>query len=272
MISLERLVWQVADHVRRILKEECLITGAVFVKSSDLSGDLVTRTDFAIQDRLQEVLLHLLPDSLFLGEEDFRTPESLIPSPYWIVDPLDGTLNFASGLPLFGASVALVVDGSAVLGVVYDHGNDMLFCGIEGQLPTCNGTPFGWDEASAIRAPIGISSGYLSLMRNHPETFAPDWLGARFRIFGSQALQLCWAAAGNLRLNLNPEAKLWDDAAGALICACAGAGYCAHLSHPLYPLLPDSQGLTGESLFSIAGHPSLVTRCHQLFPNYKITV
>lgn len=272
MISFENLIWQVADHVRLILKEECLSTGDIFQKSSEISGDVVTRTDFAIQDRLQGVLLQLLPESCFLGEEGFTAAEYLTASPHWIVDPLDGTLNFASGLPLFGASVALVVGGKPVLGVVYDHGNDMLFCAIEGQLPTCNGTPFAWDEASAIRAPIGISSGYLALMRRHPETFAPDWLGARFRIFGSQALQLCWAAAGHLRLNLNPEAKLWDDAAGALICACAGAGYCAHLSDPLYPLLPDSQALTGDSLFSIAGQPSLVSRCNRLFPSYKITV
>ncbi|MEX1122713.1 MAG: inositol monophosphatase family protein [Balneolales bacterium] len=260
-IHLSNLVRQVGEKVRLVLKEECQGIGEIFTKDSSILGDLVTQTDFAIQTRLKSVLTYLLPKSEFLGEEGFQPHETMTSKPHWIVDPLDGTVNFASGLPCFGASVALIVERRAVLGVVYDHGNDKLYCGCEGVLPTCNNNAFIWDSARAARAPIAISSGYLALMRKKPQIYAPDWIGSRFRIFGSQAVQLCWVAGGLLRLNLNPEAKIWDDAAGALICECAGAGYAAYKSHPLYPLTDGSRALAGEDIFSIAGDPSLVAQC-----------
>ena len=75
---------------------------------------------------------------------------------------------------------------------------------------------------------------------------------------------MCWAAAGRLRLNINYEAKLWDDAAGWLICREAGAGYAALGSDPLFPLDPGSAALAGGNLISVSGSPDLVTRYRAL--------
>lgn len=269
--QLGTLADQVGSRVRQILQEECARLGAVYAKATTVPGDLVTETDFAIQDRLSAQLVSLLPESRFIGEEGFVATEALSAQPHWIVDPLDGTLNYASGLPFFGASIALVVEGKAVLGVVYDYGSDAVFCATSGQRPTCNGESFSWDATRAARAPIAISSGFLALMRSDPAIYAPDWIGARFRIFGAQAVQLCWAAAGRLRLNINPEAKLWDDAAGALICECAGAGYAALSSDPLYPLRPGAPALAGDSLFSLSGDPALVAQCMAEFQQPRVT-
>ncbi len=234
--------------------------GAVIDKHTTVAGDVVTDTDFAVQDRLQTVLVDLLPESEFIGEENFTAPETLDDKPYWIVDPLDGTLNFACDLPFFGSSVALLVGGTPVVGVVYDYGNDTIYSAALGHGAQANGTPFTWDGTMAARAPVGISSGYLAhCAPDDAQSGAANVVGARYRIFGSQAVQLCWAAMGRLKMNINYEAKLWDDAAGWLICKEAGAGYAALGSDPLFPLTRGSAALAGDNLLSVSGSPDLVT-------------
>ena len=233
--------------------------GAVQAKQTTVAGDVVTDTDFAVQDRLQRELLALVPGSAFIGEENFAAPDRLDDRPWWIVDPLDGTLNFACDLPFFGASVALLSGGTPVVGVIYDYGSDVIYDAAAGHGARANGTAFTWDADRAARAPVGISSGYLAHCAADDATSgAAAIVGARYRIFGSQAVQLCWAAMGRLRLNINYEAKLWDDAAGWLICREAGAGHAAIGSDPLFPLVPGSPALAGDNLFSVSGHPDHV--------------
>lgn len=240
--------------------------GRVISKDTDVAGDVVTDTDFALQEALQTGLMGLLPEAVFIGEEGFQSMEALADRPHWIVDPLDGTLNFACDLPFFGASVALIENGLPVLGVVYDYGADTVFDAVAGQGAQVNGAAMVWDADMAARSPVGISSGFLALMQGADAAiYKRDWLGARFRIFGSQAVQLCWAAAGRLRLNINCEAKLWDDAAGILICREAGADYAALAADPIYPLTPNSPALAGRSLFSVSGTPDLVALCRRDF-------
>lgn len=251
------------DSLRDIIPKA---RGQVSAKETQVAGDVVTDTDFALQETLQAGLRRLLPEAGFIGEEGFEAMQALGDQPHWIVDPLDGTLNYACDLPFFGASIALIVEGMPVVGVVYDYGADTVFEAVAGQGARCNGAGMLWDAAMAQRSPIGISSGFLALMKG-PEAarYNPDWLGSRFRIFGSQAVQLCWAAAGRLRLNINVEAKLWDDAAGILICQEAGADYAALAADPVYPLSPSSPALAGQSLFSISGAPELVDLCRRDF-------
>jgi myo-inositol-1(or 4)-monophosphatase len=251
----------VGDLLRTALRDGIeSAQGAVEAKHTTIAGDVVTDTDFAVQDRLQTELIELLPDSTFIGEENFVPPDSLDDKPYWIVDPLDGTLNFSCDLPFFGASVALLVGGSPVVGAVYDYGSDTVYTAAANSGARANGTPFTWSAEMAARAPVGISSGYLAhCAADDAQSRAADIVGARYRIFGSQAVQLCWAAMGRLKMNINYEAKLWDDAAGWLICQEAGAAYAALGSDPLFPLLPGSPALAGENLLSVSGSPSLVT-------------
>lgn len=240
--------------------------GRVISKDTEVAGDVVTDTDFALQDALQTGLKALLPEAAFIGEEGFTGLDALADQPHWIVDPLDGTLNFACDLPFFGASVALIENGMPVLGVVYDYGADTVFDAVAGQGARMGGVPMQWNAAMADRSPVGISSGFLALMKGaEGATYSPDWLGSRFRIFGSQAVQLCWAAAGRLKLNINCEAKLWDDAAGILICQEAGAAYAALAADPVYPLTAHSPALAGRSLFSVSGTPDLVALCRRDF-------
>lgn len=259
--SWQELCDRIGAQLRLILRAETQVAQEIFAKDSEVTGDLVTASDMRAQARLEELLLALMPGSRFIGEEHFQAVDAIGENFAWIVDPLDGTLNFACDLPFFGASVALVFCGHPVLGVVYDAAADTLFDAVFNGPARCNSRPISWDAARAARAPIGISSGFLALMRKHPERYGPDWLGQRFRIFGAQAVQLCWAAEGRLRLNINHEAKLWDDAAGALICQRAGAAYAAINAAPFFPLSPAGTALAGKSLFSVSGTPELVARC-----------
>lgn len=260
----------IAAAVGALLREvtgDCVRTAAhqIMDKDTTVAGDIVTDTDYAIQTRLEDALSALLPGSVFIGEEDFAARHSLSDAPHWIVDPLDGTLNFACQLPFYGASVALLINKTPVVGVVYDLGSDCLYQATTGGGAQCDGAPLVWDGTLAGRAPVGISSGYLAhCAQDDAQNGAADIIGARFRIFGSQAIQLCWAAAGRLRMNINFEAKLWDDAAGWLICQEAGAGYAALGSDPLFPLATGSSALAGHNLISVSGSPTLVNQYRAL--------
>jgi myo-inositol-1(or 4)-monophosphatase len=260
----------VGELVRKSLREAVFSTHChVEAKVADVAGDVVTDTDHAAQTALEDGLTKLVPGSAFIGEEGFKQREALSDQPHWIVDPLDGTLNFASDLPFFGASVALIEGGSPVLGVVYDFGADVCFDALAGFGARQDSLPFRWDALRASRAPVGVSSGFLAQTSQSALpgkiTLETPWLGSRYRIFGSQAIQLCWAAAGRLKLNINYEAKLWDDAAGALICNEAGASYCALHDDPLFPLGRASPALAGRGLFSVSGSPDMVALFRQAF-------
>lgn len=255
-----KLALDLGDHLRAALRDGITTAqGKVQTKDTTIAGDVVTDTDFTVQDRLQTELLTLVHGSAFVGEENFKAPDRLDDRPYWIVDPLDGTLNFACDLPFFGASAALLIAGRPVVGAVYDHGNDTIYTAAAGHGAQANSAAFFWNPVLAARSPVGISSGYLAhCAPTDASNGGKALIGGRFRIFGSQAVQLCWAAMGRLKMNINYEAKLWDDAAGWLICQEAGAGYAALGSEPLFPLTSTSPALAGDNLFSVSGTPNLV--------------
>ena len=273
-----RLSRRAGALLREALEAEIAAAGGgpagIEIKPSAIGGDLVTRVDHGVEARLMEALPRLLPGSAVLGEEayDPATARAVAGSgqPLWLLDPLDGTLNFASGLPIWGASLALVEHGRPLLGLVYDPSADALYGAEAGQgawVSTRNAPEqtLKWSAERAVRAPVAISSGFLMRREADPATFAPDWLGRRFRILGGQALQLCWAAEGRLRLTLNAEARIWDDAAGALICTEAGAGYAALAPGGLYPLDPGGAALAGGEIFSVAGDPALGDQAIEAF-------
>lgn len=269
--ALTTLADDIGTAMRRIVTEEIAEAGTVVGKASDVAGDVVTQADFRIQARLFEALAALVPGSLVIGEEGFEAVDAIGATPAWIVDPLDGTLNFSCDLPFFGASVALVAQGAPVLGVVFDAASGTIWDATHDGPARCNGVAFTHDAEMAARAPIAISSGFLAEMGADPARFARGWLGARFRIFGAQAVQLCWAAQGRIRFNVNPEAKLWDDAAGALICTRAGAAHAALADDPFYPLRPGGAALEGRSIFSVSGSPDLVARARDDFQIQEVT-
>lgn len=237
--------------------------GVRFKQNADAPGfDIVTATDHAIQDGLRGPLEALLPGSQVIGEEGFTGWSEPAARPYWVLDPLDGTINFAKGLPGYGLSVALVVDGTSVLGIVMDGVTGRIFDAIKGGGARRDGRPLTFPGEEAATSPMCLSSGVFELIAKKDPTALADLLqiSPRIRLIGGQALQLCWVATGALALNVNKEAKIWDDAAGALIVREAGGVYARLCGRELFPLSSDDPALSGASLFSIAGSAATVEK------------
>jgi len=185
--------------------------------------DFVTSVDLTLQARLQTELATLLPGSRVVGEERF---EGLGEgnAPVWLVDPLDGTVNFVAGLPCYSMAVVLIRDGAPVLAAVRDIPHGVTYSAMAGSGAFVDSAPLRRSEHAARLAVL--SSGLMrDLVANAPGVLGELLTSFKLRNFGSQALHLCHAAAGHLSLVASREARGWDDMAGALIAREAGLIY-----------------------------------------------
>jgi len=217
--------------------------------------DLVTEADFCIEEEFIQRLKKKFPDHDYLAEESGGNTRGSLGEWCWVLDPLDGTVNFANGLPGFCVSLALLHRGDPVLGLVLDPCGCEFFKAVAGGAATLNGQELAvLDVANQAGKPLGISTGLIE-----SEVFKASRVTREFgksRIFGSQALHLCYVAAGRLRAALNPEAKLWDDAAGALIVHQVGGQYGTLAGDPVFPIGGSSSLLQGLPVRSLAATPS----------------
>ena len=180
--------------------------------------DYVTDVDLALDAFLKDRLSALTPDIPVLSEEGDSTA---LPDRFWMVDPIDGTANLIAGIPFVGIAVALIENDQTTLAGVADIHHGAIYSAQKGQ-----GAYQGDTRLEPAQTPtelIGVSSGVLA----YADITALRAFG-KIRNLGSQALQLCMVASGQLSANLSYEAKLWDDAAAALIATEAGMHYRAH--------------------------------------------
>lgn len=194
--------------------------------------DLVTEADIASQEVIRRVLGDAFPSHGFLGEEGDGTISSLTPgggggkSPYcWVVDPLDGTLNYARQLPNYSVSVALRHGSRVVCGVVYDPLLDECFGAELGQGATLNGEPIRASDCNRVERALIAASLPTEVPRGSREIdrFVEVMIHAQsIRRMGSAALNLCYLATGRLDAYWATCVKVWDVAAGTLIVTEAG--------------------------------------------------
>lgn len=215
--------------VRDIAREELLPRFRHTKRHEKQDGSWLTEADLAMQSRLQEGLAQLQPQIALLGEEMEPAEQQRLLAEVggseeglWILDPLDGTSNYAAGIPLFAVSLAWMKHGQIEAGIVYDPVHDESFAAWRGQGATLNGTPF---VAPAIGIPMSKTNACIDFKR------LPAELAARIaatppyssqRSIGSVALDWCWVAVGRFHLYLHGRQSLWDYAAGSLILAEAG--------------------------------------------------
>lgn len=186
--------------------------------------DLVTDADLASEQAVRGVISRRFPDHGFLGEEapDRRQLEREF---CWVVDPLDGTTNYAHGFPCYGVSVAVAQRGRLLAGVVFDPERDECFTAAAGQGARLNGEPIATTAAKdvgeallAVSLPAQVVTGSVDL-----EAFlrlAPLCQGIRRT--GSAALNLAYVACGRLDGHWAHEIHPWDSAAGVLLVREAG--------------------------------------------------
>ena len=198
--------------------------GATGVESKSTPTDPVSDVDRATEALIVETLRRHRADDAVLGEEGGATRGR---SPVrWIVDPLDGTVNFLYGFPAFAVSVAAEVDGVVVAGAVHDPVHDETFTAEKGGGAWLAGRRLAVNTPRDLgRALVGTGFSYDAEKRaRQGETVARLLPVVRdIRRAGSAALDLCWVGAGRLDAYFESGTRPWDRAAGVLVATEAGA-------------------------------------------------
>ena len=187
--------------------------------------DPVTEVDHQSEAFLIGEIQRLFPGHQIVSEEIGLVPGR--EGDQWYIDPLDGTVNYAHGIPFFTVSIAYARDGVVTLGVVYDPMRDELFAAEHGQGAWCNGRRLqvsGVTEFERSLLVTGFPYDAWSTPHNNLENFGRfARMTQGVRRLGSAALDLCYVAAGRFEGYWELSLKPWDVAAGGLIAAEAGA-------------------------------------------------
>jgi len=217
---------QLREVVLPLARQELLprFTRAAAALKSD--GSIVTEADLACQQAVAAALAARWPQIPLLGEEMAADAQQRLlehaADGLWCLDPLDGTSNFAAGIPYFALALAYVRSGEVQLGLVYDPVRDECYSAARGQGAWLNGMPL---RARATGLPLARCVAMVDFKRLAPPlatrlACSPPF--ASQRNFGSSALDWCQLAAGRGQLYLHGRQNLWDYAAGSLILAEAG--------------------------------------------------
>ena len=202
--------------------------------------DLVTEVDRQSEAFILGEIQRLFPGHQIVSEEIGLVPGRQVDQ--WYVDPLDGTTNYAHGIPIFTVSIAYARNGVVTLGVVYDPMRDELFAAERGQGAWCNGRRLQVSRVTEFQRSLlvtGFPYDAWSTPQNNLEYFGRfTRMTKGVRRLGSAALDLCYVAAGRFDGFWELSLKPWDMAAGGLIAAEAGAivtnldGQSEYLTHP----------------------------------------
>lgn len=219
-------------------------------------ADLVTEADEASQKLVKELLLGRFPDHLFIGEEDSvgKSPEEVRPvadaPPAWVVDPLDGTANYAHDVPAYCVSIGLWHAGKAIVGVILDPRQNELFAAALGLGATLNGKPIRVSAVPDVESGMistGFPANYQKQLRNLEAWKKLTAHAQSLRRNGSTALSMAYVAAGRFDGYWAYDNYPWDVMAGAVLIAEAGGTLCTTDGTPFDPYRPDL----------IAGNPAV---------------
>ncbi|WP_425424160.1 inositol monophosphatase family protein [Sporichthya polymorpha] len=199
-------------------------SGPLRVTSKSTPTDVVTEMDHAAEALITETLARLRPDDGMLGEEGTDHPGTS--GVRWVVDPLDGTVNYLYDLGGWAVSLAAEVEGESVVGVVHVPATGETFAAVRGQGATCNDRPLRVNPAAPLdRALVATGFGYDPRRRAHQAEILRHVLPAvrDIRRHGACAVDLCALAAGRVDAYFERGVNPWDFAAGGLIASEAGA-------------------------------------------------
>jgi myo-inositol-1(or 4)-monophosphatase len=218
-------------------------------------NELVTQADAHCQQIIIDRIKENYPDHGFLAEEGSdgtifkQAPRSAEPF-WWVIDPIDGTNNFAHRMLLFTVSIAVMHDGRPIVGVIFDPATDSMYTAVKGQIAQLNGRHItaGEEPISKFES-IGLDSHFYEGV--------PDWACrimqlTRFRNYGTTALHMAYVASGGLIATIVNQPKLWDIAAGAVIVEAAGALVTDRTGGNIFPI--DVDNYNGQEMSVMAAN------------------
>jgi myo-inositol-1(or 4)-monophosphatase len=214
--------WQAADAAGTLMRENWLRPKKIDFKGAT---DLVTSVDRESERKIVEIIRSYFPDHSILAEEE--TDHRGAQGKYrWIIDPLDGTTNFAHSYPQFCVSIALEDEGELTLGLVYDPLRGECFRAQKGQGATLNDNPIRVSVVNTLDHSL-LATGFPYDRREYADyylTFFKAFLtrSQGIRRAGAAALDLCYLACGRIDGFWELKLRPWDTAAGALIVAESG--------------------------------------------------
>jgi len=187
-------------------------------------GDLVTEVDHLCEKEIIRQIKERFPDHSILAEESGIAKGN---EPHkWIIDPLDGTLNYSHGYPCYCVSIGLESNGELELGVVYNHNLDELFVAEKGKGATLNGKPISVSTIPVLKESLlvtGFTPQIVGTLEDNIEHFANLMKACQaVRRPGSAAMDLVYTAMGRFEGFWEMKLKPWDTAAGVLILLEAG--------------------------------------------------
>lgn len=219
------------------------------------NAELVTQADIKCQKIIIERIKEIYPDHGFIAEEGGneaifkQSPRANEPF-WWIIDPIDGTNNFAHKMLLFAISIAVIYEGEPIIGVIFDPATDSMFTAYKGGNAQLNGRKITVNDEKIDKfSSIGFDS--------HFEAGLPQWIAqlmkqTRFRNLGTTALHFAYVARGSLVGMVTEWPKLWDIAAGTCIVESADGIVTNWQGEKIFPV--DLEGYTGQPLPVVAAN------------------
>ncbi len=192
------------------------------IRSKSTPTDLVSEADVAAEKAIRDVLARLRPGDAILGEEGGESGDGEL---RWVVDPLDGTINFLFGIPVFAVSIACEDASGTLAGIVLDPNRDECFAATRAGEATLNGSVIrGSSRSELATALVATGFGYDAGTRARQAEILSHVLPRvrDIRRAGAAAIDLCWCACGRYDAYYERGVHRWDVAAGGLIAARAG--------------------------------------------------
>lgn len=243
---LKETLIKAAEASGTLIRER--FNGSFTVETKDGPNNLVTEVDKASEKLIMEIIRGQFPDHFILSEE---IGEVVMDSSYkWIIDPIDGTINFAKAIPLCCVSIGIEKDGEVIMGAVYNPMMNEFFFAEKNKGATLNGKPIGVsEEPKVIHSCLvtGFPYTYLEMENGPLEVFGRlIRAGVPVRRLGSAAIDLCWVAAGRFDGFYEHHLKPWDSAAGFLMVEEAGGKVSGFKGQPFSPYQPQIVATNGH--------------------------
>jgi myo-inositol-1(or 4)-monophosphatase len=185
--------------------------------------DIKLAIDVETQELITQSLLQQFPEHTLYGEEGVVGDQAS--AHQWVVDPLDGTVNYFYGIPHFCVSIALRFEAEIIVGVIYDPIRDEMWSVQKGEKPTLNGEYFRVSDRAALAEAIisvGLSKTGATIDAGLPLLQQMVHRARKCRLLGSAALDMAYVACGRLDAYIEQGISLWDIAAGWILVEAAG--------------------------------------------------